>query len=211
MLFNPSEIPSLPDFDDALSKVDVPSGSLDFSLVATKDDFLHKKQKAWRHNEPRCDFKYDPQLSRCGLFVMSVWRRSILGRTLSEIKADPAEVDRFGKFVSEFILEFLGNGFNPQQWAIITAPCRRHKENNFAKRCARDIANRLNISFLEDIFTCHSRQRVNAVFNLEYVPQQDNLIVFDDIVTTGSTLIAMNKLIKPLGKNTFFVTGIKNR
>lgn len=58
---------------------------------------------------------------------------------------------------------------------------------------------------------CHSRQRINAVFSLNVLPQEPNVIVFDDFVTTGSTLKGMNELLRPLGKTLLFVAGINNK
>ena len=58
---------------------------------------------------------------------------------------------------------------------------------------------------------CHSRQRINAVFTLNLLPEEPNVIVFDDFVTTGSTLKAMKELLLPLGKNLLFVSGINNK
>ena len=37
---------------------------------------------------------------------------------------------------------------------------------------------------------------------------EHNVIIYDDIVTTGSTLIATKKLLP--GKNLLFIVGIKN-
>lgn len=73
------------------------------------------------------------------------------------------------------------------------------------------MAKSLNIPFYEDVALCHSRQRVNAVFTLNVLPPEHNLIVFDDFVTTGQTLLAMKKLFVPLNKNLVFFAGINNK
>ncbi len=42
------------------------------------------------------------------------------------------------------------------------------------------------------------------------IPER-NIIVFDDFVTTGATMISMKNLLEPLGYNLVFFTGINNK
>ena len=42
-------------------------------------------------------------------------------------------------------------------------------------------------------------------------PAEQNIIVFDDFVTTGQTMLAMKRLFAPLNKNIVFVAGINNK
>jgi len=42
-------------------------------------------------------------------------------------------------------------------------------------------------------------------------PKEKNIIVFDDFVTTGATIISMRDLLQPLGYNLVFFTGINNK
>jgi len=58
-----------------------------------------------------------------------------------------------------------------------------------------------DISVKRDIF---------AEFILNRLPDAPNIIVFDDFVTTGSTLKAMRQLLSPLNKSLLFVAGINN-
>ena len=134
-----------------------------------------------------------------------------MGRTLTEIKSDPAEIPHFAVAVSDFLLELLGSSMATGHWCVCTTPKRRHKERNFATLVSMDIAERLHIPFYEDVAFCRNRQRVNAIFDLNILPTEPNIIVFDDFVTTGSTLGAMYRLLSPLGKNLLFVTGINNK
>ena len=69
----------------------------------------------------------------------------------------------------------------------------------------------LGIPFYEDVAFCHSKQRMNAVFTLNILPKEQNLIVFDDFVTTGQTLLAMRHLMQEHSKNCVFFTGINNK
>ena len=69
----------------------------------------------------------------------------------------------------------------------------------------------LEIPFYEDVAFCHTKQRVNAVFELNVLPKEPNVIVYDDFVTTGQTLAAMKRLLNAHNKNCFYVTNVNNK
>lgn len=50
--------------------------------------------------------------------------------------------------------------------------------------------------------------RINPTFTLNADIKENNVIVFDDILTTGATLVAVDKLLPD--KNCFYVVGINN-
>ena len=55
-------------------------------------------------------------------------------------------------------------------------------------------------------------ERVGAVFTFGTEPPKErNIIVFDDFVTSGATMISMRELLLPLGYNLVFFTGINNK
>jgi predicted amidophosphoribosyltransferase len=43
------------------------------------------------------------------------------------------------------------------------------------------------------------------------VPKEQNIICFDDFVTTGQTLQAMKRALEPFKKNLLFLSGINNK
>ncbi len=178
-----------------------------------KDLFAERSRSAWSHDvEARCNFEPRPRLThRAGVWFLSLWQKSVMGRTLSDIKADPGEISHFAAEMAGFLSELLGSQLRSGAWAICTTPKRRHKEHNFASLISDDIARRLGIPFYEDVALCRSRQRVGATFSLNILPAEPNVIVFDDFVTTGSTLKAMHSLLAAHGKNTLFVAGINNK
>lgn len=51
----------------------------------------------------------------------------------------------------------------------------------------------------------------NAILMYPSDSAEPNVIVFDDFVTTGSTLLAMKNLLNEHQKNTVFITGINNK
>lgn len=205
-------------FEDILS--DAPKGtelssllSLDESQPKVKDLFAVQQRKSWdKSQEARCDFTYKLRLTRrSDVNFISIWQKSILGRTLTDIKADPDMVAFFADSICPVIREMLGYNLSNGSWCICTSPKRRHKERNFASLICLQLAEKLGLPFYEDVAFCHTKQRVNAVFELNVLPVEPNIIIFDDFVTTGQTLSGMKKLLQPLGKNMVFFTGVNNK
>lgn len=179
-----------------------------------KDLFSAKGRKAWKaanSEEARCDFAPGRiAVHPRGVWFVSMWKKSIKGRRLSEIKQDDEMVGFFAESLSGLISAFLGPSLSAGGFAMVTTPARRHKERNFAERTAEIIAANLGIPFYTGCATAKSRQRVNAVFEPANIPAERNIIVFDDIVTTGSTFKAMDNLLKGFGKNCIYFAGINN-
>ena len=205
--------------DEFLTEISVPDLSLPLSLSSPseekgqKDIFAIDKRKAWDKSvEARCDFSRKVRLTRRGdVFFISLWQKSLYGRTLTDIKGDDSMVDFFADNISPLIQEILGYDLVTGSWCIVTTPKRRHLVKNFATRISEQIAKQLEIPFYEDVAFCHSKQRIGAVFTLNNLPNEPNCIVFDDFVTTGSTLKAMRTLLTEHHKNCVFFTGINNK
>lgn len=198
-----------PEFDTPSAAV-LPS--LD-SRPSTLDLFAEKNRRDWAHDDgARCDFQSRPMLAyRTGLFFLAVWKRSVYGKTLSEIKADNAMIPKVAEATAALLADVLGNNLAAGGWAIITTPKRRHLQHNFASLVADRIASLLGIPFYEDVALCHSKQRVNATFTMNLCPSEHNIIVFDDFVTTGQTMLSMKRLFQPTSKNLVFIAGINNK
>ena len=178
-----------------------------------KDLFAVQQRKSWdKSQEARCDFSYKLRLTRrSNVNFISIWQKSILGRTLTDIKSDPDMVAFFADNICPVIKEMVGYNLSLGQWCVVTSPKRRHKEKNFATLISERLGQMLEIPFYEDVAFCHTKQRVNAVFELNVLPKEPNVIVFDDFVTTGQTLAGMKHLLQPLGKNLVFFTGVNNK
>ena len=215
--------PGAIDLDEVLSDIEVPSldvPDLDASFATdkSKDLFADKKRAAWKEcqtAEARCDFApnkvrisyRNPQFG-----IISLWKKSVYGRTLTDIKADPDMVEEFAEGMNTLIRQILGNSLSGGDWCIVTSPKRRHKVRNFASLISARLATLLGVNFYEDLAECHSKHRVGAVFSLgSEPPREKNIIVFDDFVTTGATMISMRELLQPLGYNLVFFTGINNK
>lgn len=210
--------------DEVLNDIEVPSldvPDLDASFVPSaqsKDLFAEKKRAAWKdvqQAEARCDFApnkvrisyRNPQFG-----IISLWKKSLYGRTLTDIKSDPDMVEFFAANVAKLVGQILGCSLAGGDWCIVTSPKRRHKERNFASLISARLGSLLGIPFYEDIAECHSKHRVGAVFTFgAEPPKESNIIVFDDFVTTGATMISMRNLLMPLQKNLVFFTAISNK
>mgnify|MGYP000142295446 CR=1 FL=1 len=189
-----------------------------FCLRQIQRPVRRKKRAAWKdvqQDEARCDFApnkvrisyRNPQFG-----IISLWKKSVYGRTLTDIKADPDMVEFFAVNVAKLVGQILGSSLSLGDWAIVTSPKRRHKEHNFASLVSARLADLLGIPFYEDVAECHSKHRVGAVFTFGKTPPTErNIIVFDDFVTSGATMISMRDLLLPLGKNLVFFTGINNK
>ena len=224
-----------PSIDDLLNDIEVPSldvPDLDASFVPSapaKDLFAPKERAAWKdvqQDEARCDFApnkvrisyRNPQFG-----IISLWKKSVYGRTLTDIKSDHDMVEKFAEGMNTLIRQILGHSLSNGDWCIVTSPKRRHKERNFASLISARLASLLGIPFYEDVAECHSKHRVGAVFTFgssfaerlrsknEPPIKERNIIVFDDFVTSGATMISMRELLLPLGKNLVFFTGINNK
>ena len=210
--------------DEVLNDIEVPSldvPDLDASFVPSaqsKDLFAEKKRAAWKdvqQAEARCDFApnkvrisyRNPQFG-----IISLWKKSLYGRTLTDIKSDPDMVEFFATNVAKLIGQILGSSLANGDWCIVTSPKRRHKVRNFASLISARLAALLGVNFYEDLAECHSKHRVGAVFTFgAEPPKESNIIVFDDFVTTGATMISMRELLMPLQKNLVFFTAISNK
>lgn len=183
------------------------------SRAQPKDLFAVNKRKSWDKTvEARCDFTYKLSLTRrSDVDFISIWKKSVFGRTLTDIKSDPSMVEFFAESISPVISETLGYHLSDGSWAVCTSPKRRHREKNFATLISERIAASLGIPFYEDVALCHTKQRVNAVFEPNNIPQESNIIVFDDFVTTGMTLAGMKNLLSSLGKNAVYYSCINNK
>ena len=211
-----SEIPKPADIASITADIALPvmpDLSMPEQKSSDKDIFAAKERKAWdKSEEARCDFQYHLRLTRrASTNFISIWQKSVFGRTLTDIKSDDSMVPYFVENLVPVIHEMIGYNLPSGDWAIVTTPMRRHLQRNFASRISEQIASALGIPFYYDCAHCRSKQRVGAVYDANNIPREHNVIVFDDFVTTGSTIQAMKNLLHAEGKNPVFFCGINNK
>ena len=205
--------------DEILNEFNVPSLHVPQLCAldsASPDIFSAHTRKAWKGadvDEARCYFApYRLRITiRSDVCFISLWKKSLYGRTLTEIKADDAMVGFFAQHIAALVRSTLGAYLSPEDFATVTTPKRRHKQRNFASPISADLAAALSLPFFEDCAFAPSKHRVGTVFTANNIPPQRNVIVFDDFVTTGQTLASMKALLHSLGKNTIFFAGINNK
>ncbi|MGM9826844.1 MAG: hypothetical protein ACI30O_01475, partial [Muribaculaceae bacterium] len=130
--------------DEMLNDIEVPSldvPDLDGSFVSSEDEkdlFSPKKRAAWKdvqQAEARCDFapnkvriSYRSSTKSLGsaknpqFGIISLWKKSVYGRTLTDIKADPDMVEKFAVGMNTLIRQILGDSLSAGDWCIITSP-----------------------------------------------------------------------------------------
>ena len=187
--------------DIEVPSLDVPDLDASFTPSRAKDLFAEKSRAAWKdvqQAEARCDFapnKVRISYRNPAFGIISLWKKSLYGRTLTDIKADPDMIEKFAVGMNTLIRQILGDSLATGDWCIVTS-----------------LATLLGVNFYEDLAECHSKHRVGAVFTLvKEPPTERNIIVFDDFVTTGATMLSMRDLLQPLGYNLIFFTGINNK
>lgn len=170
-----------------------------------------KKRATWHkaknYREPLCDLNDSLALHRrkWGMYA-SAFKSGNKGIPLSEIKR-PENVKLFALKGVEIAKGMLRLNLTTG-WCIITTPKRRHKENHFSTMVCQLMASMLAIPFYDDVLLATSRQRINARFELNREIKEPNIIIYDDIITTGSTLQAS---IRPFAdRNVFVLVGISN-
>ena len=89
--------------DIVVPKIEVGSVSVSESKPSQKDIFAEEKRKAWNKSvEARCDFTYRLRLTRrSNVNFVSIWQKSLYGRTLTEIKADDDMGERDEDYMGE--------------------------------------------------------------------------------------------------------------
>lgn len=213
---------------DEITVPSIPDLSLDMTVKQPRDIFALEHRKSWDKSiEARCDFQYKLRLTRrASTNFITIWQKSVFGRTLTDIKSDDAMISYFVENLAPVIRECIGYHIEDGSWSIVTTPMRRHimeqqvlcsqispsyQGRNFASLISDGLAKELSIPFYFDCARCRSKQRVGAVFDANNIPREPNVIVFDDFVTTGSTLLAMKNLLREHGKNPVFFAGINNK
>ena len=172
----------------------------------------HESRRQWNHIEKRCGLAPKYQIhSKCGFFVTTLFAVSDEGRTLEDIKADPTLAQPFADTACDYLLQCVGGNLAGGGWCLCTTPRRRHSKGfHFASAVCEAIAAKLGVPFYADAFEAHNRRRLNPDFSLEHDPAEHNVILYDDIITTGMTLKVCRNLLLGKGHTVLPLVSIKN-
>ncbi len=171
-------------------------------------DDWDRPSRGWKSHIRTCNMKERVRIHRKGgLFYVSLFARTNEGLTFEEIK----ESEECADIIAGSAVNFLTSMIRPDsEWCIVTAPRRRHTEGyNFADAVARKISEGVRIKYYEEAVQCVNRNRINPDFYLLREIKEQRIILFDDILTTGSTLTALAELFEDR-KQIFCLIGIKN-
>lgn len=145
-------------------------------------------------NIPLCDLTPRIVVHQLGSLVyFSQFRRTKSGVPFSEIKQSAEIAAQFADAASNFIQRLVSK---TEDWAIITTPRRRHSDGfHFATAVCERISANLGIPFYADAVQCINRNRLDPDFHLLRPIAERRVIVYDDIITTGTTLSATVALL----------------
>ena len=170
-------------------------------------DDWDKPFRGWNKHVRFCDMKEHVCLHRKGgLFYISLYRKTRTGIEYGMIKRDEEYAEKMAKDAAEFIRTFIRPD---EEWCIITTPMRRNQEHHFATAVIEKIAKAVKIKSYPDSIQCLNKQRVNPEFHLLRPIPEERVILFDDILTTGSTLTAAYSLLGEK-KQVVCIIGINN-
>ena len=194
-------------------KLQVELEDLDFGdeFFAFDFDGDLKKRNAWEESKKLCDLKDKVAVRKaCGAYYHSLFRTGKTGRPLDEIK-NKGNIYMFADTALEYIRAELGENLSESDWCIMTTPRRRHAEGfHFSSAICQIMAKALDIPFYMDAITCASKQRVNPQFEQQIQPEERNVLLYDDILTTGSTFKASRDLLLEAGYTVYSLISIDN-
>ena len=115
---------------------------------------------------------------------------------------------KMGELLNELPKATSGNGSNQYQNAEIRTPAK------FSKTPKAEVIKNIGLTQkqAERLQTMEkNRTRINPEFILEKKPKEHNIIIYDDIVSTGETLETMRNLLVAEGYICYLVVGIRNK
>ena len=164
--------------------------TMDLSGLSFNFDFSSdaKKTKAWEQTKKLCDLKDAVGLHKAmDTFYASLFKTGKAGKPLDALKIE-GNVPLFSTTAADYVFRTLGN-VDKGDWGLVTTPRRRHATGfHFATAVCEDLAQIVKIPFYKDFVTAKNRDRINPRFEYKTWPEERNLILYDDILTTGVTV-----------------------
>ena len=187
--------------------------SLDMSQFGFEDSNEYTKRESWKVSAKLCDMKqHIVTREKAGFFYTTFFATGKKGRPLEEIKADPNAVRPFAFNLADYLERSLGDNLARNRWCICTTPRRRHQTGfHFATEICKLAEEKLGIPFYEDVVLTKNRSRIEPEFVLNRDPVEPNVILFDDIITTGITIRETRQLLLEKGHTVLVVVAIRNQ
>ncbi len=172
-----------------------------------------RRYKSWENAGKKCNLEKKIGIrSKGGFLYTSFFVTGKKGRSLEEIKADKSIVPIFADNLCDYLEKTFGTALSASDWCICTTPRRRHKEGfHFATEICVAASKQMGLPFYADIVVSHNRDRIHTDFELVHIPNEKNIILYDDILTTGTTMRDTRALLIEAGHVVFPVAAIRNQ
>ena len=173
----------------------------------------YRRRKSWKVSEKKCGLVSRIMLrTKCGYMYTSFFNTGKGGKSLEEIKGDDTNIGPFADNLCDYLSKVLGDELKKGGWCICTTPRRRHRTGtHFATEVCRKAALELGIPFCEDAVTARTRGRLEPEFELVKDPEMPNVILYDDIITTGITMRETRRLLMEKGHNVLVIAAVRNQ
>ena len=211
-----NKVAEVAEWDDAFlieELHDLETFNLDMSVFGFDISSVAALRKSWTRTEKYCDLKRKFETHPCGnVIVTSFYKVGKRGIPITKIKENPANAELFADNLCDYLLRMAGDNFSKSNWCLLTTPRRRHKEGfHFATAICELASNKLGLSFYKDAFTAENRDRINPEFHMEINPPESNIILYDDVISTGETIRTCRQKLLDEGHVVICLVGIKNQ
>lgn len=172
-----------------------------------KDESVESRPRF--RKERKCDFTDTLRVHIKGsMMYHSLFKTSKEGTPFGEIK----QSEEIGTLMAQRACRFLDMQLTSYEgWCVVTTPRRRHFENfNFSEFVSGLISKYKSITFYKGAVQCINKDRLNPQFHLLRPIEEKKVILFDDIITTGTTLKATRELLTDK-EQVICIVGIQNK
>lgn len=194
-----------------LSDLDI-SDSLDMDSFGFDPSSEYKRREAWTVSAKLCEMRKKIMTrEKMGFLYTNFFTTGKTGRPIDEIKSDNRMIEPFADNLVDYIYSLLGENISNKTWCLCTTPRRKHKDFHFATEVCKRAAEEMNLYFCEDAVVSNGRNRVHMDFELRHNPETENVILYDDIITTGLTIKETRNLLINAGHAALCVVAIRNQ
>lgn len=171
-----------------------------------------KINKAWgngtEHEEPRCTLTEKIEVTKSnGRIYFHSFKTGKEGMPLDQCKVKE-NVGLFADAALDIIKGLFGDRLS--EWTLVCGPKRRHPVWNFGEEVCKAISEKGGVKFIPNMFAVASRDRFNpGLMRLKARPDNRKVILYDDIITTGLTMKAMEEQLKDC--DIIRIVGINNK
>lgn len=173
---------------------------------------IGRRRASWARTEKYCDLKRRiKQHFHSGMVISTLYETGKRGIPIAQIKENQNNAPLFADNLVDYLEQVLGNNLASGEWCLVTTPRRRHKTGfHFSTEICKVAARMLNLPFYEGAFIAEDRNRIEPTFYMVKNPPDKNVILYDDVITTGQTIRATRQLLLDTKHIVLAIIGIKN-